>query len=190
MEDASMWTHSEVNRLSLVQFKEVWRISIIYYNMITPSLTPALLYYEDIVSLIPYMTSDTTPSGLVTYSSQGVYPAWDVFSAYDTSNGLWQSNNPTSTYEWIQYAFPFRMRVSQMSLDQLNSYNQDYNLLFQATNDDSLLTWTTILSLNSVASYMDGIYTFRAIDAKYFRWYCTTINTPLESGPIKLYGYK
>ena len=167
-----------------------------------PYLKPGLLYYEDIVPLIPAMTDYSSPYGLVTCSTdtttnhQYTLPygaAWEAFDGVGDASSIWGSDNPSSMNEWIQYAFPFRMRINQMSFNQMASNGPDFTILFQATNDESLLTWTTILSLNSVSSgiYPDAPYVFPFIDAKYWRWYCTGASgIPLNMINGQLYGYK
>src|ERR1035437_10027743 len=115
--------------------------------MMTPSVMPALLYYEDIVPLIPAMTDYSSPSGVASCSSEiaGTYNyyAWQAFAgAPGLAYPAWDSNQ-TTTPEWIQYAFPYKKRVCQMSFDTAAANVYDFTLLLQCSNDDSFVNWTT-----------------------------------------------
>ena len=57
-------------------------------------------YFESVLNVkVPVMTSDTTPSGIVTCSS--VYGAFKGYMAFEGSNGRWLSSSKTD--QWIAY---------------------------------------------------------------------------------------
>ena len=165
--------------------------------MMTPSVMPALLYYEDIVPLIPAMTSDSTPSGIASASSISTFEpgalAWKPFD--QNGKDYWASEDTSTQNEWLQYAFPFRMRVNRMSVAQIGLQaliTQYVTVHFQCSNDDSLLTWTTIQSITTGidSTIMDWDISFPFIDAKYWRWYNVTGNGSMNVLGAQLYGYK
>ena len=77
--------------------------------------------------LVPTMTSDTTPSGVVSASSvlnTSLYPAW---KAFDKNNSTIWASSTSGPPQWLEYQFP-----SPTVIDR-------YILL--ATNTDAPVTW-------------------------------------------------
>lgn len=77
--------------------------------------------------LVPTMTSDTTPSGIVSASStlsSSSYPPW---RAFDKNNGTFWASSTSGPPQWLEYEFP--------SPTIVNSY------VLLATNTDAPVTW-------------------------------------------------
>ena len=76
--------------------------------------------------LTPAMTSDTTPSGVVSASTllNSTYPAW---RAFDKNNSTGWASNTTGPPQWLEYEFP--------SPTVVNRY------VLRATNTDAPVTW-------------------------------------------------
>jgi hypothetical protein len=94
--------------------------------------------------LIPAMTSNTAPSGTVTYSSQ-YYAGWQAFSQNIVSHWGWLSNGATP--QWLSYQFPTAKTVRSYEMRQ---YGENYNLgnrrakswIFQGSTDGN--TWVDL----------------------------------------------
>lgn len=64
--------------------------------------------------LIPTMTSDTTPSGTVSYSSR--YSGLYGYYAFDNNTShYWSANGWTTTGEWLQYTFDNEVLIDKIS---------------------------------------------------------------------------
>lgn len=109
-------------------------------------------YFESVDNTkIPTMTSDTTPSGQVIYSSQGSNnKAYQAFG----ESGLWSSD--ASTTQYIGYIFTASVRVFKIRIVNRTSSTpkaiQDFKL--QASNDGT--NWTDIESYTNSVSTSDG----------------------------------
>ena len=96
-------------------------------------------YYESILNYQnPFMTSDTTPSGVASASSSydSRFPAWKGFDG-DTSGGTDSYWHPTSadTALWLQYDFGSAKKISAMRISNgIAGGTKDYEIL--ASNDD------------------------------------------------------
>lgn len=96
------------------------------------------------VPLIPVMTSNTAPSGTVTYSSQ-YYAAWQAFAPDNTQWG-WL-NNGSALPAWLGYQFPTAKTVRRY---QMRQYNENYaggnrrikTWIFQGSTDGN--TWNDL----------------------------------------------
>lgn len=76
--------------------------------------------------IVPTMTSNTTPSGVVSASSElnSTYPAW---RAFDKNNSTFWASSTSGPPQWLEYQFPSPTVVDR------------YILL--ATNTDAPVTW-------------------------------------------------
>lgn len=79
--------------------------------------------------LVPAMTSDTAPSGTVTYSSQ-YYAGWWAFSGGTNQGWL---NNGSALPQWLGYQFPTAKTVRRY---QMRQYSENY-----ASGNRRIKTW-------------------------------------------------
>ena len=109
-------------------------------------------YFESVLNVkVPTMTSDTTPSGEVIYSSQGsTNKAFQAFAA----SGLWSSD--ASTTQHIGYIFTASVRVFKIRIVNRTSSTpkaiKDFKL--QASSDGT--NWTDIESYTNSVSTSGG----------------------------------
>ena len=105
---------------------------------------------DDSISLIPTMTSNTSPSGVASANSEygGVLQAYKAFdgSLYigsGLSSNAWIADGTTG---WIQYKFDFKVCVKKIKYSNMHNgatcYHGQWKL--QASNDN--LTWTDLYS--------------------------------------------
>ena len=157
--------------------------------IMTPAETPALMYYENIVPLIPSMTSNTSPSGV---ASDNLADA-NAFKAFP--NSTYWTLGMAGTF-WIQYAFPLRMRVTKIYYQNIFTINSStLTILVQGSNDAT--NWTTLgtLYLYSYPSSQIASQNISAFNGKFFRWTISGLTgTDLTTSGIlpncQLYGYK
>jgi len=72
---------------------------------------------------IPVMTSDTTPSGVVTYSSQyGGYEAWKLFDYGVSSPDFWITY--AALPQWVAYEFPTAKTIKKYALTAWGNADQ------------------------------------------------------------------
>lgn len=118
---------------------------------------------DELVSAIPTMTSDTTPSGSVTTNSIDAV-ALPHYAFDDDDNTLYRGygvvvSNVDPTYVtpvWIAYEFPQPTTILRYSL-MVQGFGAGYpphTWLFQGSNDGS--GWTTLDSQSAVTGWVDG----------------------------------
>lgn len=153
-------------------------------------------YLPDLKSmaLIPVMTSNTTPSGVVSAISElSTNPAYFAFrNLYDdTSNsGAWHANDSAGTSHsniWLMYKFPKAVTAKKFRIWFV--YTSAVTFKIQGSNNGStftdLGTFTTVkgeASLNNTNAYL------------YYRLFITsqTLSTSTNGGAVRdlqLYGY-
>lgn len=148
--------------------------------------------WSKVEALIPTMTSDTTPSGTVTASSQANnnYAPWKAFDNNDTTKWVSTNVNYTSSI-WVQYKFNQSVYARKFSVKwDVNIASISYKI--QASDNGT--SWTdltdnitntsdvSMATLNNTKSYM------------YYRLFIvsqTMKNTAYNCGDLKafqLYG--
>ncbi|MBE5221589.1 carbohydrate-binding protein [Pectobacterium sp. A113-S21-F16] len=99
------------------------------------------------ISIVPTMTSNTSPAGYVASASSEYpgsgYQAWNAFTA---SNNYWCSRLPMGQSgdnpEWLMIRFPSKMGIYNYSIKATSGYgNESWNL--QGSNDEGA-TWVDI----------------------------------------------
>lgn len=144
--------------------------------------------YSD--NLIPNMTSDTAPSGIVSASSNynSSFPPWRAFDGSISTNSWVTVNNPTYP-QWLSYEFPFMVKATSYTLSSAatgTTAGMPKSWLFQASNDG--LTWTTLDNRNEVMDWVAGakkqFYFNNNKDFKIYRLYITSANTESNNRTI------
>ena len=105
-------------------------------------------YFENVLNVkVPTMTSDTTPSGVV--SSSSTYNpsshAWDAWKAFDSNDSTRWIAASDGDSQYIQYQFVSAVRINKYSftLNNLSNAQSHYNnIYFKASNDGT--TWVTL----------------------------------------------
>lgn len=117
-------------------------------------------------TIIPIMTSDTTPSGQAIASSEPT-SGGTTFYAYKAFDGnlstLWASSEVSPTYNYIGYKFPSQKRVRKATV----IFNQNTTYTLQGSNDGS--TWTNIVS-GIATAFVKKEDTFD-VNYQYYRYY-------------------
>lgn len=143
-----------------------------YQSISGPVITRPILGKLSI--LIPNMTSDSTPSGIVTsstvYSSQ--FPAWQAFTG--TNNLFGWGSNENALPQWIQYQFPTNTKVCPKvyflcGWDFTPGQTTD-SWIFQASNNG--VNWVTLDTQTQIVAAANGAY-FPIVNYnfyQYFRW--------------------
>lgn len=134
-------------------------------------------FFTKLKPLIPVMTSNTSPLGIASASSEQ-NPA---YFAFDSSSIQWFSN--TTAPAWVQYQFPYKV-VARQYLCQSSLTTQTYQ--FQCSNDGS--TWSTIDSQTSVQNIK--ITLSNNLPFIYYRLNITAGGNPNPQMNIfQIYGY-
>lgn len=100
------------------------------------------------VKATPNMTSDTTPSGEVIYSScySGTYPAWKAFNGYDDNGSeTWLSSYSDNVGSWIGYHFTEAVCIKKAAVSVRNNPSYPHavkRFKLQGSNDGN--TWIDI----------------------------------------------
>ena len=138
--------------------------------------------------LVPVMTSDTTPSGVVIKSSVlgGEYSsAWKVFDGTNTSReDSWISQRPMVSPEWIGYQFTSAVVVKAVRYVTRNTVasgdpsGSPHTMTLQGSNDGT--NWTDIGSYESsvYAGNAEVIFSVQNSTAySYYRLSISSVNT-------------
>lgn len=107
-------------------------------------------YFESVLNVkVPTMTSDTTPSGQVIYSSK--YS--NAYSVFDSDTGTyWFPSAGTGINAYIGYKFTSAIKVRKWRLLPLSCESQQtVSFILQGSNDNS--NWTNIGTAQSVTYY-------------------------------------
>lgn len=128
-------------------------------------------------SEVPNMTSDTAPSGTVTYSSQ-VRPAYQAFDGKfnSTESGGWLA--ATNYPQWLCYQFPIAKIITKYSVSFVYSLAGDYSIKdFKLQGSNNGTAWTDLDTQTGVTGFLDNpvkTYSFANTTAYlYYRLYVT-----------------
>lgn len=109
----------------------------------------------------PVMTSNTTPSGVASASSEhsSTTAAWAAFKQADVNEG-WATSYGQITNAWIQYKFdnPKVIKKLHITLRDVVSYGMFKAFDFQASNNGA--DWTTLLSANNIVNTPGSSYDY------------------------------
>ena len=141
---------------------------------------------------LPNMTSDTSPSGLITYSSQnddGSFAAWQAFD--NSIFSRWGSAYGAGFPQWIQRQTPAPITVGRLALgytDNVIGGSGPKDFTFLGSNDGS--NWTQLLSVTGEA--WSGGYTVKLYDvlnpAAFNRHRLVVGSVPSPSGLVLIYS--
>ena len=106
----------------------------------------------------PYMTSNTTPSGVVSASSNagGSYQPWYAFSGTLGDDGqTWVTGSGQAIGGWIQYQFDSPVVIKKLATTNRNEANNRVvkKFKFQASNDGTNFTDLATCTVTSNASH-------------------------------------
>jgi hypothetical protein len=107
---------------------------------------------QNSISIIPIMTSATSPSGTVTVSSQepSVYLGWKAFDGVVSAANSWNPN--AASPSWIEYQFPTSKTIVAYSVT-----NGATDWQFQAWNGS---TWVVLDTVTGAGSSATTVRTF------------------------------
>lgn len=152
-------------------------------------------YFKIVLNVkVPTMTSDTTPSGVVTYSNQynAQYPAYAVFdgvdSNYNTSGSRWASRVSPA---WVQYQFPNNCKIYKYVIKAIQySDNRCSSCTIEVSNGGSLETVATIALNQTVQIYpnTDTYLDNEPIASNTYKFSFVKSSTYVTVGEIELYG--
>lgn len=100
-------------------------------------------YGKQLVGLVPTMTSNTSPSGIVSASSESsTYQAWKAFDGISgTSADTWITEGTTN---WIQYQFDKPQKATMVSITNRNDGNTLAIKNFTVQGSDNGTSWTDL----------------------------------------------
>jgi hypothetical protein len=140
------------------------------------------VYFESVLNVkVPTMTSNTTPSGIVTASAAN--ESYKAFFAFDGNTGSAWSAYSGSTTQWIQYQFTTAV-MCVMFRNIAGGGN--YSFTVRGSNDG--ITWAD-LRTGSNPAWGDYRYPFVNQTAyKYYRLVCTVGSGVPYIHEIQFYG--
>jgi len=108
---------------------------------------------QSIVDAVPDMTSNTSPSGIVSASDIPNPTTNDAFRAFDNSLSTWWSGGAVniSNPRWISYQFPNAIPINQYVIQGVNNGNEQgpKDWEFQGWNGSNWVTLHTVAGHNS-----------------------------------------
>lgn len=142
-------------------------------------------YVFDTVPLIPLMTSNTSPSGIVTAQNTRDNDGYGTYAPYYAFDGrrntYWDPGRNTST--WLQYEFEDAVCVNKIFLGLTN---EAVSYIFSASNDGN-----NFVQLKTGYSTEDNTILIPNSDYyKYYRITCETLNSTQWFGirTLQLFG--
>ncbi len=133
-------------------------------------------------ALVPIMTSNTTPSGIVSSINNNA----NAYTAYNTSQlDGWQS--PGAAGDWIQYKLAKAATVNQISFT-IATLASSQPIRFAGSNDNvnftTLTNYTTTSSVNTTSINFNNYHQYL-----YYRF--TVVNAvSVTFDVIQMYGYE
>ncbi|OMD71239.1 discoidin domain-containing protein [Paenibacillus odorifer] len=145
-------------------------------------------------SLIPIMTSNTTPSGIASASDETATPAFRAFDGKSLSNNYWGAN--AKTYGWIAYDFKTPTLVARYDLTVIldNPKFPPKDWTFEGSNDGS--SWTVLDTQTNQTNWVNNtpnIYNInKSVYYQRYRLNATSNNgaVSLGIGEMRMYGVK
>lgn len=141
------------------------------------------------VSIIPIMTSNTTPSGVVStnnyFQNSATYEPWKAFDGSVNSNGNhWYTNN-NPVFPWLEYQFSSAKTVVGYTLQ--NTYaNLPNSWEFQAWNGSIWIVLDTVTGNTSLSGPIIRTFTNTVAYTRY-RIYVTVANgTNVSIGELRM----
>lgn len=143
--------------------------NIVFFGMTMYKFVPAA--FNKTVPLIPEMTSNTTPSGVASASTE-YNSNYYAYKAFDRSTqSLWSSSDGVSADQWIKYDFGSPTQVCAMSF--VNRDNSGYavgEFKLQGSLDDT--NWVDIDTVDSLSvAETEFIPLDAPVRYRYYRWY-------------------
>ena len=129
---------------------------------------------------VPTMTSNTTPSGVASASTEASapYAAWKAFDSSEVQNNYWQTTPNAGVGSWIQYEFTEPVEISKiMILPYGNTYSPKSTKI-QAYVDGSwedIATGTLVDSFTKQYLYVNTLKSSTKVRAYFETAYGTTI---------------
>ena len=128
------------------------------------------------ISVVPIMTSDTTPSGIASASHEhgGVHLAYKVFRQALPADEGWMSYGNGIAGEWVQYQFSEAQIIKQIMVQHFNSNTGRpvKTFKFQGSNDGTTFTDLATCTMDSSASKYSKYFTIDNNNAYlYYRLY-------------------
>jgi len=156
-----------------------------------PATTPIYLSHTQLGILTPAMTSNTTPSGVVTSTGQATATAYQAFDQVNTT--AWIASTFGGNHEVaVVYQFPSAKKVYRFDLRMLQAMSP-IDLQIQGSNDGAFYT-TLFGPLNSAWSENEERTFFPAVVGA-FKYYRFVWSRPPQAGSqttavseIKMYG--
>ena len=157
MYDISLYQYAKVTLIS----DATWRAAICNSS-----------YYQTVLSTkVPTMSSDTSPSGRVIYSSSwGSYPVWKMFDGNTSSEGIFDYKNN----QWYGYMFTQPVIICKVWIYRQYDRTITGQVTMEASNDGT--NWTAIQTLGSVGQ-TNNYYNVLSNNTPYTYWRVANINT-------------
>lgn len=133
-------------------------------------------YFESVLNVkVPVMTSNTTPSGVVSASSN--YTNTAPWKAFDGDNNTEWDPSSNASPSWLMYEFPTNTRI-YLAWMRIREKKSGFTAYIQGSNDG--LTWETLYTHPADTSSGGAYYEEWAVlssvsDYKYYRWYTTRV---------------
>ena len=151
-------------------------------------------YFESVFDItVPIMTSNTTPSGVVSadsYYSTG-YEPWRAFARTLDASHCWHTTNTTSAH-WIRYQFTKSVRITHVSIvDRVGAPTGNVSAILQGSNDGGS-TWEDIATLNYTVSNTGERHDFTIENNNsyliYGLWYNSSPSNYIQIQQLQFYG--
>lgn len=102
-------------------------------------------YFESVLNVkVPTMTSNTTPSGVVSASSNNASSSYDYQLFDGNTSTAWQSAVNTGNNSWIQYKFASAVKIYKFGVMGYSNAATSYIGKVQGSNDGN--SWTDLTS--------------------------------------------
>ena len=141
-------------------------------------------YFESVLNVkVPFMTSDTSPSGRVLYSSQFSNDSHAARNVFDGSlNTTWncaQSEYGQVNQAYVGYMFPSAVKILFARVIVPEAGRSNYN--YQLIGSNNGISWTEISAVNTASTY-SGWNPVMFITSPTTRQYYGVRGSQMESG--------
>jgi hypothetical protein len=107
---------------------------------------------QSIVKATPVMTSNTTPSGTASASSQQ-NPAWFAFNNNYGIGSAWYATNISTFPQWLSYEFPSPVAIDRYTMTPRNDQHDPKDWTFEAWDGTDWIVLDTVVNRASGGTY-------------------------------------
>ena len=148
-------------------------------------------YFESVLNVkVPTMTSNTTPSGVVSASQENASASYKAYKAFDNDDTTgWYANDEVSTNQWIGYDFGTPVLIAKVKVrPQYLSNARLKNINIQYSSDDTTFSGTNSFLVPNANQDNDYILTDKETRRYWRMFVADDYGSTIGCATLQFYG--